>query len=492
MSLIALDPTAATSSAAAPTSPRAGRRWAIGAAVAVALLLLGTMALWAPGLPGAARLVLMVFGLAMLGWTVLRLPETPVALAAALALVLLGVVQPERLYASLGDGLVWLLIGAFMLAAALQHSGVVERWTWRLLRGSGSTRALFHRLNLMVFATAFVVPSTSARAALLLPVFVLLAQALGRRPLVLALALLFPTLILLSAAASLLGAGAHLVALDFLRHQGLAAPGFGSWLMWAGPVAAVSCVLATELILCLMLGRDERRLQPLLPPASTAAASAQQRRIVGIALLTLGLWCTGGWHGIDMPIVALAAALAVSCKPLTGLDMGVLVKRVEWNLILFMAATLLLGHAMLDSGAAAHLAQAAMARLQPQRWSAPVVAAVVALVALLSHLVITSRTARAVVLLPTVALPMAAAGVDTTVLVMLCVLGSGFCQTFVASAKPVAVFARADVLPAAGIAPVVVDRALLRVSAWLLLPMASLLLLCAWLWWPLLAAGVTR
>jgi sodium-dependent dicarboxylate transporter 2/3/5 len=70
------------------------------------------------------------------------------------------------------------------------------------------------------------------------------------------------------------------------------------------------------------------------------------------------------------------------------------------------------------------------------------VVAVVALVSLLAHLVIASRTARAAVLIPSVTLPLAGLGHDPKLLILVTVLGTGFCQTLPASAKPVALFAR--------------------------------------------------
>ena len=66
------------------------------------------------------------------------------------------------------------------------------------------------------------------------------------------------------------------------------------------------------------------------------------------------------------------------------------------------------------------------------------------LVAVLSHLVINSRSARAAVLLPALTLPLAGFGHDIVSLALVTVLGTGFCQTMMASAKPVALFGNAE------------------------------------------------
>ena len=62
-----------------------------------------------------------------------------------------------------------------------------------------------------------------------------------------------------------------------------------------------------------------------------------------------------------------------------------------------------------------------------------------AIAATLSHLIITSRTARATVLIPALALPLAALGADPVALVMVVTLASGFCQTLMVSAKRIMV-----------------------------------------------------
>src|SRR5688500_6784212 len=198
----------------APAAPRTAgaRRWHSIAAAAITGALCIAIAT-APALQQEARIALIVFVLAIAAWTATKLPETPVALAAGVALVAFGAVESGDFFDELGDEVVWLLIGAFALAAVVRRSGLAERWVLRAAANSGSVRALFHRLTAMIAATAFVIPSTSGRAALLLPVFAALAGAIDEPRIVRALALLFPSAILLSACASLLGAGAHLLAL---------------------------------------------------------------------------------------------------------------------------------------------------------------------------------------------------------------------------------------------------------------------------------------
>jgi solute carrier family 13 (sodium-dependent dicarboxylate transporter), member 2/3/5 len=463
-----------------PPAPLARPLLAAALAGPTLVLLTSEMTPWTP----TARIAVGVFAFAVIAWTVLRLADPPVALAACIALIALGGATPQAFYASLGDSLIWLLIGAFIIAAVLQHSGLAERWALQAVAGAHTAPRLLMRLTWVIVATAFIVPSTSGRAALLLPVFLVLARAVGDARIVRAMALLFPSVILLSACASLLGAGAHLVAVDFMRRLGHDAPSFALWAWWAAPFAIVSSFAATAWINALFLDREARTKPLRLPAPERQPLTRHQRCVVAVTLLTVAAWAGGGMHGVDATLVALLGALAITCKPLTGVDMKAALKRVEWNLVLFLAATLVLGEALLHSGAARALADMLLNAAPLAQWGAAAVLLLAVTIALLSHLVITSRTARAMVLLPTVALPLAATGLNPALLIFVCVIGSGFCQSLAVSAKPVALFALAE-LPADLVDPrSSIDNALLRLSLALLPLMALLLWAFALVVWP--------
>lgn len=459
------------------------QRWVLALALG-ALLFAATLLV--PGSGSAnARGTLLVFGFAIIAWTVLRLPDTPVAIAAALALVLTSIAPQQALFETLGNSLIWLLIAAFVMASALRRSGVAERLALAAVRRAGTARALFHALCFVICATAFVVPSTSGRAALLLPVFLALAGVLDSARMKRALALLFPTVVLLSAGASLIGAGAHVVAADFMQQSTGVRVDFLDWLVLGAPFALITSLAATEIILCAFLTSAERsqRLDlQALPPSSGDLGA--QRSVLAIVLATVAGWMTTAWHGHDVATIALLGALAVTASPLTGLSLKQTLKDVEWNLLMFLAATLLLGETLVSSGAASLLIGARLDAVLG--WDAEARVAVVVfacVVALLSHLLIVSRTARATVLIPTLALPLAGAGLDPAALVFLVTMASGFCQTLAVSAKPVTLFAQLD-------AAYFTDRDLLRLALLLLPMMLAALLAFALYVWPAFGLSV--
>jgi di/tricarboxylate transporter len=455
--------------------------WSVAWRSWLSLLLLAGVGGWllsnAEHLSPYAMAVIGISAAALVAWTVMRWDEATVAIVAALALVAAGVIEPEKMYSALGNDLIWLMLGGFVLAAVIRGCGLAERWSLVLASRARTPMGLLWRLTGLIGVTAFLIPSTSGRAALLLPVFLALLPSLPTPGLARAVGLLFPTIILLSAGASLLGAGAHLVAVDFLRHLGLPALGFVQWMLWAAPLSILACAGATALIgTVFMRGKDRRvRLSISAPPR--VPMTRHQRAIALITAATVLAWATTAWHGLDAAIVAIGGALAATLKPLTGVDLKGSLKKVEWNLLLFLAAATVLAEALISSNVAHDAAQAAL-RVAPDAWSQPsAVLMLVAAIALLSHLVITSRTARASVLLAVVVAPLIELGLDPLLLVLLVVLGSGFCQTLTVSAKPVAVFASQD---AHRIAP----GDLLTLSAVLLPLMLGLLAFFGLYVWP--------
>ncbi|WP_249740963.1 SLC13 family permease [Agrobacterium rubi] len=433
----------------------------------------------ADGLTMPMRIALFVFVVTVTAWTVLELPDAPVAIAGAAALPVLGALEEEALYRSLGNEIIWLMLAAFIVAAVLRHVGLVEQILDRVLGRFKSVAGLFWGLTLLIFATAFLIPSTSARAAMLAPIYISLSSAIDDKRINRALALLFPSIILLSAGASLIGAGAHLVAADMIKRTGGVEFGFIDWLMLAGPFSLLCCLLACAVLLRVFLTAEERtssvssRLKNIAPETMTS----RHWIVLGITVTMIVLFMTEPLHGVGIAIVAIAASLLLSIKSLSGLSLKAALKDVEWNLMLFLAGTLVIGEALLSTGTAEELAGRIVTLIGKDR-SPLMIIAFATLVATLSHLVINSRTARATVLIPAIAIPLSALGANPVMLILVVTLASGFCQTLMISAKPVALFGATN--------PPAFDQTdLMKLAAWLMLPFMLLIIAFAWLIWPL-------
>jgi anion transporter len=467
--------------AAAPSRRRPVVRLAAAALGVVAVV---ALVFTRDGLSTDGKLTLLVFALAVGAWMFTGLDDTFVALAAALALVLAGALRGDELFGALGGTTIWLLIAAFVLAAGIGATGLPARVAVAVVGRARGVRQLVHLVTAAVILTAFAVPATSGRAALALPVFLALAKGLAGRPRVVrALSLLFPTVILLSAIATLLGAGAHLITSHLLLTATGAGIGFGQWLLLGLPLAVVSSHLAAELVLLLCTRRTDRS-GPLwidreslahLTNAPRGPLTPAERRALAVLAAASAAWLTEPWHGVPAAVVALAAALVITSPRVGTVGLNPALAGVPWSLLVFMAATAALGTALTGSGAATWLAGSMTGFGGPD----VVFLAAVVVVSTVAHLAVQSRSARSSVLIPIV-IPLATGfGMDPAAVAFASTAAAGFCHTLPSSAKPVAIFAGTP----PGV-PTYTKTDLLRLSAFLAPLSAGLVLVFALTVWP--------
>jgi di/tricarboxylate transporter len=449
-------------------------------------------------------LTLVIFAVAVVLWVCTPLDDTFVALAAVAALLLFGVLPASSL-AALGGSTTWLLLAAFVLAAGVTASGLTTRLATWLVGRARTVRGLAHLVSLGLLASAFFVPSTSGRAALALPVFGALAAGLRERHRVVrALGVLFPSVILLTAVASLVGAGAHLITSSLLQTAVGQGIGFGWWLLLGVPLAVVSAHVTAEIVLWLFTTRQDRAT-PLQVSAAAASAWREPRTVelpvpVGAARSEgplQGVPCSNSptqhrqFRTLELappaPAETPAARTQAFAKPAPRTPS---LTRQEWTaltVVLLVSAAWLtepwhgippevsaltgallitaprLGTTTFKSAFAEvpwsllvfMAATTALGTALIKSGAADLAArhlggsehfkllATVIGVSLAAHLVIQSRSARSSVLIPIV-IPLAAtAGMNPAALAFASTAAAGFCHTLTSSAKPVALFADA-------------------------------------------------
>lgn len=434
---------------------------------------------------------LSVFAIAVWFWIFTDIDDTYVALGATVFLVVMGVLPEKILFESLGDDTIWLLLGSFVIAAGITASGLATRAAAFIVAGARNTRQLMHLSSAALVATAFAVPSTSGRAALAMPVFLALASVLRQHArLVLALALLFPSVILLSAVASYLGAGAHLITSQILVSSKHAGFSFTNWMFYGLPLAVAASVICVELILMLFTSREDRS-QPLNISVSDLQShttipiqgrfTSAQLKACWLVVAVIILWCTEAAHGIHPAVVALAGGLVMSSASLGVVSLGKALKSVPWSLLIFMATTLAMGSALATSGAASWAAEGMLGSIRHAGKMAAVLFIVaIVCISTMAHLVIQSRSARSAVLIPVVVSLAPEVGISAVAAAFASTAAAGFCHTMSSSAKPMALYAKVED------APTYSAQDLLRLSAWLAPISILLVLVFAFVIWPLL------
>ncbi|CEG29443.1 SLC13 family permease [Bacillus sp. B-jedd] len=103
-----------------------------------------------------------------------------VALALPVAFILTGVATPADVYAPWSQDLPYLVLGALILSAVFEESGLMKRLSyWFILRGGGTYKGIIYALSTSGFIIAFLVPGSLARIALYTGMAFGIIQAMG-------------------------------------------------------------------------------------------------------------------------------------------------------------------------------------------------------------------------------------------------------------------------------------------------------------------------
>ncbi|MDF2389331.1 anion permease [Nostoc ellipsosporum NOK] len=427
-----------------PTSPKVKRkwRWVVDAILPLTLTTVALVAVLLPAsLPTAARLSLFAFALAVILWSTTSLNAAYVALTAVILLILTGGTSQEKLYEALASDVIWLMIGAFILGGAVQQTGLAARLTQLVVSRGRTVSSLLWLLTTILIPLSFIIPSTSGRAAVVIPVFRSLANAANDTKITRAIALLMPTIILVSTIGSLIGAGSHLIANDLLSQIANVHISFAQWVLYGMPFGIVASYASCWVIMRLFLDKNRLQRQLQLPASDNKALSKSEWQTLIIVAVMVMLWLTESWHGLEIATVTVVGSLVLTAPSIGVLSWKNGLKAVSWNLVIFVGAALVLGKALIESGAA----QWIIDRLFTisgivNTESHLLILLVLTLISLTSHIYMTSHTARAVALVPAMLYLASSLKLNPTAVLFLSTVGMDYCLTFPVSSKALLMF----------------------------------------------------
>lgn len=427
-----------------PTTPRRQRRlrWVVDAVLPLTLTIVAGIAVLLPtSLPPVARLSLFAFALAVILWSTTSLNAAYVALAVMMLLILSGGSPQEKLYEALASDVIWLMIGAFVLGGAVQQTGLASRLTQLVVARARTVGSMFWLLTTMLIPLSFFIPSTSGRAAVVIPVFRSIANAAGDRRITRAMALLMPTVILVATISTLIGAGSHLIANDLLNQIAGERISFAQWALYGLPFGVAASYISCWVIMRLFLdkGRINRQLQ--VPQSKNKPLSRAEWTTLIVVALMVALWLTESWHGFEIATVTVAGALVLTAPGAGVLSWKDGLKAVSWNLVIFVGAALVLGRALIESGAAQWIINQlfAVSGIVGAN-SRLLILLVLTLISLTSHIYMTSHTARAVALVPAMLYLASSLQLNPTAVLFISTVGMDYCLTFPVSSKALLMF----------------------------------------------------
>lgn len=343
-----------------------------------------------PALSSAAHRLAAIVALVITFWITEAIPLPVTALLGAVLAILAGIAPSTKVLSAFGDPIIFLFIGSFMLAQAMQVHGVDRRLAYTLLSHpwvGGSTYRTLWTLGLVACGLSMWMSNTAC-VAMLFPVALAIsrttaelvrAEGAGTTPRRYTTGLL----LMLAYAASVgglatpVGTPPNLIGIALI-HEGLGVRiRFLQWMAFGVPLALILFVILYGVLL--MLFRPELRSVPGQVERMREARRALGRLSAGErnSLLAFGtavaLWVGPGLLGLglgaDHPLVvrlteqlpegavALFAAMLLFLLPTDWRRRGFTLSweqavRIDWGTILLFGGGIALGRMMFETGLA--------------------------------------------------------------------------------------------------------------------------------------------
>jgi di/tricarboxylate transporter len=241
------------------------------------------------------------------------------------------------------------------------------------------------------------------------------------------------------------GAGSHLIANDLLHEVTGRAVGFGEWMLYGLPFGVAASAITCAVVLRLFLAPDCRASVLRVPPFVRTPLSPAEKKTLAVAAAMVGLWLTHRSHGIEIATTSFVGAFVLTLPAAGVIGWKAGLKAVSWNLVFFVGAALVLGEALIDTGAAQWLVTrmfhvAGLAGGGPQL----LLLAGLALLTLTSHIYLTSHAARAAALVPPLLYLAQALQANPVAVMFIATVGMNYCLTFPVSSKALLLFQELD------------------------------------------------
>ena len=347
-------------------------------------LLLALLVGWLPlaGLTPAGQKTLALFIFIFILFLTEALPLAVTSLLVVPLAALLHLAPLKELLQPFASPLVFLLLGGFILAAAILQSGLAKRLTFLVLVRIGATaRRITLGIVLANVLLAFLIPSTTARAAILLPPCLSIIELFRDRPcrkfaanLLLTLSTTCSTI----SAGILTGTVSNPVINEFLTRQGLPAFSYLEWLklgffpsllLTLGSWALIQKYYPPES--SQIPGGKEFLLQEL---EKMGPMDRRQKKVLLVFLLAIFFWMTGEFFH----------------------------SHINYDILLIAGGGISLGNLLMENGTAAWLASRAFSCFSLQEASPLLFLAVILLLCQFLHFIFVGTTTMATILIPVV------------------------------------------------------------------------------------------
>ncbi|KXO16039.1 anion permease [Peptoniphilus sp. GNH] len=392
------------------------------------------------GLEPAAQTSMALFVFALILWIARPIPIYQTSIILVLLLPLLGAVEKQKdAFGALGFDIIWLMVAAFVITSAMSATNLGKRIALVLTTKFAKTPTKLLVVFVVVnYILAFFVPSTTARASLLVPIALIVLEIYQEYP----GESKFGKLMMLQGVQNnalatsvvLTATSAQVLAIGFIKEQTGVQIGYLDWLLGSLPQAILTTIIAFFIGLKLYQNKktDKEKLEKATAVLKEklnemGPISNKEKRALVIFLLTLVLWATGDYQealvGFKITTEQTAVLSMLLCL-LPGI--GVITWKeanIKWDLMIFSAGAYAVGKAVDKTGAASWAVSQFVGAIGLDKINPSLVAVVLIFITVFSHLIFTSKTVRTTILIPAIISLAQQLGIDPVPLALTCSFG---------------------------------------------------------------------
>jgi sodium-dependent dicarboxylate transporter 2/3/5 len=265
--------------------------------------------------------------------------------------------EPENIdkyVQTFSSSVIWLMLGGFFLAAAMTKTKLDEALFKFTIKFSGAKPVNLLIGLMLTTMVASMLMSNTATTAMVIAAVLPLLKSLGKesgttKALLLGIAIAATT----GGMGTIIGTPPNAIAVGILEKRGIPID-FLQWMKYGVPIAtvltAISCFAITKFYIKdnTPIALDFLNKEQEIPSKKFLL---QQRIVVLVIIITVGLWLTTSFHGLK---VASICAVPLVILTLTSILDNKDVQQLPWDTLLLVAGGLSLGLALESTGLLTH------------------------------------------------------------------------------------------------------------------------------------------
>lgn len=306
-----------------------------------------------PGLTLSAQLTLAIALFTIIYWTFEPLPIPYTAILILTLYPLLNVLPFEITFKAFSGKAIWLVFSGMALSLGITETPLGARISQLILGRVRTYQQLLFGLHLLGLLMALLIPSGVVRVLILMPMVLSLLRSLGEKPnskISAAFVLATVCSTYYGGVGILTASVPNLVLLGVLETHNITLY-WSQWAYYLFPVIGLLRVGTIYLLIRMIFRPTQEPNLSHLPPLADIPKqlTPNEKKVLGILIAGILLWATDVIHGIHPVFIGLGIVLFIYLPTWGALSFDTL-KKVNFPLLIYIAATFTIGYALEHTG----------------------------------------------------------------------------------------------------------------------------------------------